>query len=1691
MRKSLLLLLGLTTGWISAYSSNYVLKNGNSDVVLSKTEQTQNLTFNSNTLFGRFVRNEFALANNVQNCDPQRFFNAGAGTCENNQITWNIPFSGDGEALSAGYPRVFDLSTNSVLAVNPNSQPITLPVGNYEIQYRYDGDDYCAIPVTVRDLQTPTFTANCGNTYNYVTNINDCITNIGTNDVAIAEGTDNCTAAASIVVWSVIDILDGEIRDTVAANAGGFLPDSIQLGLGVHTVTFTIVDPSGNTDQCISTITVSDNNVPVFVDNLGAAVDTSDANYADLVGLGALPNDLGLCGATAAFDLPLAIDTCEGPLLVTYEILDASSAVIGAGNGDITDFLFPEGVNTVIVRTTDGTFPIAFSFLVEVLDVEPPVMIDCPVPFSVEFATSNNGIDDCTADVLFPQIAAIDNCNGPIDYNWAFFDKDTINLLNSGINSDATITLEPDTYVVGWFVVDDNGNPSDPCFARFVVVDDEAPKRIGGAPATNQNLLVGPACDVNVNMAIPNVGDNSTGCAVSPIQGGFFQYFTITETATGNLVKRDTVSNALTNVNETFGLGVFTVTWTAEDYSGNTAEIDQFQITVSDDIDPTIDVNVYAGTNTATFNLSNFPADVVNGGCELAVVIPAVTVADNCAIDTVYTNRGFYNLGDQTVVDTLPIGTTTINYTAEDEAGNQVTESITITVVDDIAPTINGAFAFPDLIENTANNKCSFTKSWNVLNYFAPADNCGDELDSLYIVIEDIEMGTVIDFDTLIANEVSEIGANQVINVTFFGPNDSSRVVIRATDLSGNSLEKSFLVVAQDKQLPTISYQDTVRVFVNSVDCNSALAKIEFNDQLVGDNCASDATLLANMTNDFVGGAVKNTGDTLEANFDIEPNPYHTVTFETFDDNGNIRTKAIVVHVIDDIEPGVTLQPLDTLPNDFRVCEATTKVFAPTASDACGIKDVEYSINNSPFMSLPPNEIEFPFTFPVGTSEIVWMVTDSNDNVVLDTQKITIIDAEAPYIEPIVNQNLVTAAGECGRVFDLAFPVVTDNCNLDSAYFTFTDNNGNDTILPNFDDLSIFIEPGNIYTGMVYAVDSVGNRDSISFNVILRDVEAPTMTCPSTDLKIQANDPNCRAVITLMDEFNFDPSDNCDNFTVIGFDGTQFFDPYANHNFPVGFTTVDLTIVDVDGNDFTCTFDVEVKNNIISHVVDFPKDTVLLTTNNECSRRYFWSEPRILGNGCNGETVTYTSSHMPGETFPIDTTVVTYTFERRDGANNLLETYVDSFIVVVQDKQAPVITQIPADRTLSVGANCLATLQYPNIDFQDNCDAQGIIVDITDGLESGSQIGVGVYTVEIKVTDRSGNFADTSFTVTVVDNTAPSLTVPTQTLNVCDVNTDLSQFVTASDNCGLNGAVVFDPATLVPGSQTVKATATDVNGNKTEKTFAVNVIENTVATITSNVPAEVCEGSTWNFTANAPGAGESGMWTSATGSVSIADPSNPSTQITFNNPGTYDVIWTLTNPGCAGSTATTVITVLEDVQAMVAEPTLDASNNEVILNGNEAPGTDKGTWSTANTAANIADVNDHMTLVTNVLAETDFTWTIEIPGCQASSATVKVLVPARDLENEVETGFTPGAASNQYWNLDVVKNEADYANATVKVYNRWGSPVFESTIANYNGAEQWDGTYEGNELPAASYYFVIDPQSSNAKVITGFVTIIK
>jgi gliding motility-associated-like protein len=113
---------------------------------------------------------------------------------------------------------------------------------------------------------------------------------------------------------------------------------------------------------------------------------------------------------------------------------------------------------------------------------------------------------------------------------------------------------------------------------------------------------------------------------------------------------------------------------------------------------------------------------------------------------------------------------------------------------------------------------------------------------------------------------------------------------------------------------------------------------------------------------------------------------------------------------------------------------------------------------------------------------------------------------------------------------------------------------------------------------------------------------------------------------------------------------------------------------------------------------------------------------------------------------------------------------------------------------------------------------------------------------------------------------------------------------------------------------------------------------------------------------------------------------------------------------------------------------------------------------------------------------TDYTLTVvSATGCQAAAiARVQVL---KDIM--IPNTFTPnGDGINDTWEIT---NLADFPKATIDIYNRYGANLYHSI----GYARPWNGVYNGKELPAGTYYYLINLKDQSHGAKSGWVAILR
>ncbi|MBL7942480.1 MAG: gliding motility-associated C-terminal domain-containing protein, partial [Flavobacteriales bacterium] len=127
------------------------------------------------------------------------------------------------------------------------------------------------------------------------------------------------------------------------------------------------------------------------------------------------------------------------------------------------------------------------------------------------------------------------------------------------------------------------------------------------------------------------------------------------------------------------------------------------------------------------------------------------------------------------------------------------------------------------------------------------------------------------------------------------------------------------------------------------------------------------------------------------------------------------------------------------------------------------------------------------------------------------------------------------------------------------------------------------------------------------------------------------------------------------------------------------------------------------------------------------------------------------------------------------------------------------------------------------------------------------------------------------------------------------------------------------------------------------------------------------------------------------------------------------------------------------------------------------------------------DPNEQTTMTAVGLASNEI-YTVTVTDAIGCTLTEQVEVAPTVGCFFIATALTPnGDGINDYWLLGGFEY---FPSATIQVFNRWGQVMFESR--GYQAA--WDGTFKGEKLPTADYYFVIN-YSEEMDPIMGTVTI--
>ena len=1211
------------------------------------------------------------------------------------------------------------------------------------------------LPISTQGTTIVTWTYDDGNG-NTSTQTQNIIINDVTAPVADTAILNNITAECEVTTLTPPTATDN-CAGSVTVTHDATLPISTQ---GTTVVTWTYDDGNGNTSTQTQNVIIDDVTAPI-------------ANTA------ALTNITAECEVTTLTP-PTATDNCAASVTVTH---DATLPISTQGTTVVT-WTYDDGNGNTSTQTqniiiNDVTAPIADTAVLtnitaecEVTTLTPPtatdncaasvtVTHDATLPISTQGTTvvtwtydDGNGntstqtqniiINDVTAPIA--DTAVLTNITAECEVTTLTPPTATDNCAASvTVTHDATLPISAQgTTVVTWTYDDGNGNTSTQ--TQNIIINDVI------APIADTAVLTNITAECEVTTLTPPTATDNCAASVTvthdatlPIstQGTTVVTWTYddgngnTSTQTQNIIIDDVTAPVadtavLTNITAECEVttltpptatdncaasvtvihdatlpistqGTTVVTWTYDDGNGNTSTQTQ-NIIINDATAPVAD--------TAT--LTNITAE-----CEVTTLTPP-TATDNCAASVTVTHDA-----------TLPIstqGTTVVTWTYDDGNGNTATQTQNIIIDDVTAPVadtatltnITAECEVTTITPPTATDNCAgsvtvthdatlpiSTQGTTVVTWTYDDGNGNTSTQTQNIIINDVT-APVADTATL-TNITAECEVTTLTPPT-------------ATDNCAGSV-----TVTHDATLP-ISTQGTTVVTWTYDDGNGSTSTQTQNviitdttapiiESAPGDitvECLADLPPMVNLfwtDNCDTGGSISGvdaplSGDSCGGTI--------TRTWNITDTSGNAAiTRTQIITINDTVAPLLAAAPADVTVDCYSNIPAMTQLSWTDNCDSGGnVIGVDSPLSGSSYN---------------GTITRTWNIADTCGNsAITRTQIITIIDNVPPTFTACqTNLTLNNDTSLCSAVAVFTVPTATDNCG--SATVVQTDATG----LSSGDAF-----PVGVTTLEFTATDANGNSSICTFDITVIDNEPPTITCPAP-ITINA-DIYCE-VSSIPGLIQPETDDNCANtYNIINNLPELYPLPIGNHY-------ITWTITDSAGLTATCDQLITVVDATPPAISCPSVDPFYTTDPNQCNATLSFTATAT--DACNGSPLmNYEIDGNPitfPYAFPLGTTTVDAIAD--DGNGN---TSTCNFDVVVEDHQVPTVVCQPLTITLDASGNATIAEDAINNGSTDACGGLTFDTDITNFDCSD----IGSNTVELTVTDASGNTNTCTTTITVLDH---------------------------------------------------------------------------------------------------------------------------------------------------------------------------------------------------------------------------------------------------------------------------------------------------------------------------------------------------
>ncbi|HLO91174.1 MAG TPA: HYR domain-containing protein, partial [Lentimicrobium sp.] len=505
---------------------------------------------------------------------------------------------------------------------------------------------------------------------------------------------------------------------------------------------------------------------------------------------------------------------------------------------------------------------------------------------------------------------------------------------------------------------------------------------------------------------------------------------------------------------QTFNVGITTVTYTAYDAAGNNVSCSfivwiknlnapQFHADC-----PLSPVSVNAGANCNTF--VNVPGPIITNPCNELYTV---------------TNTSPYKTSDADASGTYPPGTTTFTWTITDASGNITTCTQSVTVTDNLAPTL---VCPGDQEQEIINGGCDLSNI--VIPNPTFSDNCG-----VVTLVWETEGATVLSSPATGINYVS----GQTFNVGI------TTVIYTAIDAAGNISICSFTVWLKNLDDPPFTATCPANVLQPS-EPNVCGATVLVPAPGIFNPCNEAFTV----TNDSPYDDDDASG--------FYPVGVTTIHWIITDASGNV-TPCTQTVTITDLDPIITCPADQTYNADFEQNYASgIDPGTPTYSDNCGISSLTW-VSSAPTPGSGTG-VMTTSVFYVGVTTITYTVTDINGHSSTCSYTITVLSE--PEITCPTNINTTTDPGQCSATLNPGGPTLISGVEPIDWVYTIRDEGGNILASDHCTTANLatcigsFTFPVGVNT-ITWTATNISGVDDCIQTVTVVDDEPPTIILPT------------------------------------------------------------------------------------------------------------------------------------------------------------------------------------------------------------------------------------------------------------------------------------------------------------------------------------------------------------------------------------------------------------------------------------------------------------------------------------------------------------------------------------------------------------------------------------------------------------------